>query len=162
MDNFWTTFFYIVVMLAVIFGAYFTTRFISGKSSKLLKSRHIHLLDRMPLGKDKNIVLIKVGDQNILVGVTNQSINNLGEISGESLNAENVQTQGPRKGFAEQFREFISNAKDAPDNLRKARMQVKSKPQYDSEDNDDILDRMDEAMQRRRDRMNDKSGGEEE
>ncbi len=156
----WTTFFYVVVMVAVLVGAYLTTKFISGKSKRLLKSRYIHLLDRLPLGKDKNVVLIEVGNQTLLVGVTNQSISNLGEIDSEALKVIKQQNaQKPSKGFAEQLRDFIINAKGAQENLRKARMQYKSQRQGSPADESDILSRMDEAVQQRRDRM--EKGGEE-
>lgn len=158
MEEFWTTFFYVVVMVAVLVGAYLTTKFISGKSGKLLKSRHIHVLDRLALGKDKNVVLIEVGDQTLLVGVTNQSINNLGQIDGQTLKAAKEQERvKPEKGFAQQLRDFITNAKSAQDNLRKARMQYKRRPSSDSED---LLSRMDDAVQHRRGRM-EKGEGEE-
>lgn len=158
MDEFWTTFFYVVVMVAVLVGAYLTTKFISGKSRKLLKGRYIHVLDRLALGKDKNVVLIEVGDQTLLVGVTNQSINNLGQIDGEALKAAKEQSiEKPSKGFAQQLKDFIINAKDAQNNLRKARMQYKGQS---SSSEGDLLSRMDEAVQHRRDRM-EKGEGEE-
>lgn len=163
MNEFWTTFFYIVVLAAVLIGAYFTTRFISGKSRKLLKGRYINVLDRLPLGKDKNVVLIEVGDQKLLIGVTNQSINNLGSIDGEALRTAKEQApvkQG--KSFAQQLRDFLVNAKDAQENLRKARMQAKAQRRGAEPHGDDFLTQMNEAMERRRGHLENKSEDEEE
>jgi flagellar biosynthetic protein FliO len=162
-NEFWTTFFYVVVLAAVLIGAYFTTRFISGKSRKLLKSRYIHVLDRMALGKDKNVVLIEVGEQTLLIGVTNQSINNLGQIDSEALKAVKEQTQNKEsKGFAQQLRDFLTNAKDAQNNLRKARMQAKQQRKSSELKDDDFLTQMNEAMERRRGHLEDRSEDDEE
>jgi flagellar protein FliO/FliZ len=160
--EFWTTFFYIVVLAAVLIGAYFTTKFISGKSRKLQKGRYINVLDRMPLGKDKNVVLLEVGDQKLLIGVTNQSINNLGQVSGVSPKVETQQAQGNEgKGFAQQLRDFLINAKEAPNNLRKARMQAKSQQRTAEFHDADFLTQMNEAMERRREHLENKSEDDE-
>lgn len=162
MNEFWTTFFYIVVLAAVLVGAYFTTRFISGKSSKMLKGRYIQIIDRMPLGRDKNVVLIEVGDKTLLVGVTNQSISTLGQIDGEAIKAAREQTPAKEgKGFAQQFRDFLINAKDAQENLRKARMQAKAQRKGSGSYDSDFLTQMNEAMERRREQMDSKSEDEE-
>lgn len=152
MGDFWTTFFYVVVMIVVIIGAYLTTRFIAGKSGRA-GSRHIRIIDRVMLGRDKHIALIEVGDKNLLIGVTNQSINVLGDIDGETLQKGHTQNaQAAQKGFISQMRDFIINMKDAPGNLNKARAEAK-KNNYSNKANDnDYLKRMDEAIQRRKDR----------
>ena len=62
MEDFWTTFFYIIIMIAVIVAAYVATKYLSGKS-RHIKSRYIRILDRVMLGKDKYVVLIEVGGQ---------------------------------------------------------------------------------------------------
>ena len=151
MGNFWSTFFYIVVMIAVIAAAYFATKYLSGKGRRL-KSRHIRIIDRMILGRDKHIMLIEVGDKNLLIGITNQTINVLERIDGQTLKSETNETAGSaQKGFASQLRDFINNIKDAPDNLNKARMEAKSeRKSKKSSDEDDYLSQMDDAIQRRK------------
>lgn len=163
MDNFWTTFFYIVVMLVIIVGAYFATKVISGKAGRL-KSRQIRMVDRMSMGRDKHIVLVEVGGKNLLIGVTNQSINVLGDIDGAALKDKGeapAPTQN-RKGFGSQLRDFLVNMKDAPNNLNKARMEARqnqnSKP---ASEDDDYLTRMNEAIERRKNQA-DHRGKEEE
>jgi flagellar protein FliO/FliZ len=162
MNDFWTTFFYIAVMVAVLVGAYLTTKFLSGKTKKMQKGRFISLTERLPLGKDKNIALIEVAGQNYLIGITNQSINILGQIDGENLKAvKEAKSLNPRKGFVEQFRSFITNAKDAQENLRKARAQY-GQAKSSKYDQDDILKQMDNAIRQRRDRMESGNGDDEE
>jgi len=163
MNDFWTTFFYIVVMVAVLIGAYLTTKFLAGKSRKLQKGKYLSLIERLPMGKDRNIVLIDVAGQNFLVGVTNQSINVLGQIDNENLNIIRESRENKtHKGFFEQFRGFITNAKDAQENLRKAREQYKGKQPSSFESNyDDLLKQMDDAVSRRRDRFGSGNGDDE-
>jgi flagellar biosynthetic protein FliO len=127
MGDFWTTFLYIVVMIAVIVGAYLATKFIAGKGGRA-KSRHIRMIDRMALGRDKHIILVEVGGKDLLIGVTSQSINVLGDIGRETLEADHSPKESAppaQKGFAAQMRDFFVNMKNAPDNLGKARMEAK-------------------------------------
>ena len=159
MGDFWTTFFYIIVMIVVIIGAYLATKYIAGKGGRA-KSRHIRMIDRMTLGRDKHILLIEIGGKKLLIGITNQSINVLGDIDGETIKSEQKENaQSAQRGFAAQMRDFFVNMKDAPGNLSKARAEAK-KPRYSKTfDEDDYLARMDEAMQRRK---NHGSGRDEE
>ena len=156
MGDFWSTFFYIVVMIAVIVAAYIVTKYLSGKGRRL-KSRHIRIVDRMILGRDKHIVLIEVGDKNLLLGITNQTINVLGHFDGQTFKSETDETTAPaQKGFASHLRDFIINIKDAPDNLNKSRMEAKTvRKSKKSPDEDDYLSRMDDMIQKRENHMAD-------
>jgi|AGTN01.2.fsa_nt_gi flagellar biosynthetic protein FliO len=151
MGDFWTTFFYFIVMIAILAGAYFTTKFIAGKGNRV-KSRNIRMIDRMMVGKDKQIVLIEVGDKNLLIGVTNQAINVLGDIDGETLTAQSESGASAQKGFASQLKDFILRMKDAPGNLNKARAEAKKDKWPREMYEDDYLSRMDEAIQKRKGR----------
>ena len=153
MEDFWTTFFYIVVMIAVIVAAYLAARFLSGKGRRL-KSHHIRMLDRMMLGRDKHVVLIEVGNKKLLIGITNQAINVLGDIDGETLKEPTDKTTGAQqKGFASHLRDFMTNFKDAPANFEKARKQAKKTHPSEAPPEDDYLGRMDDAIRRRKSRM---------
>lgn len=155
--DFWTTFFYIVVMLAVIVAAYVATKYLAGRGGRV-QNRHIRILDRMMLSRDKHIALIEVGDKRLLIGVTNQSINVLGDIDRESLRTKIQEIEmSAQKGFASRLRDFIIHMKNAPNNLKTARMEAK-KARPASLDKDDYLARMDDAIQRRRSRLGGRDG----
>jgi flagellar biosynthetic protein FliO len=156
----WTTFFYIVVMIAVIVAAYVATKYLAGKG-RSVQSRHIRILDRMMLARDKHIALIEVGDKNLLIGVTNQTINVLGDIDGETLKTQqNKIEQSAHKGSASKLRNFIIRMKDAPNNLRMARNEAKINRQT-KVDSDDYLARMADAIQMRKERMTGGNEGDE-
>ncbi len=149
MGEFGTTFFYIVVMVAIIVAAYLATKYLTRKSGAA-KSRQMRILDRMMLGKDKHIVLLEVGDKNLLIGVTNQQINVLGDIDGETLKSKQSESaETGQKGFGTKLRDFAIRMKNAPSDLNKARSQG-SAPWPKRNDDFDYLRRMDEAIERRK------------
>ena len=152
MKDFWAAFSYIFVMIAVIVAAYVATKYLAGKGRRV-QSRHIRVLDRMMLSRDKHIALIEVGDKNLLIGVTNQAINVLGDIDGETLRSEQNTTEpSAQKGIATKLRDFIIHMKDAPNNLKMVRREAKA-TRRPRADNDDYLARMDDAIQKRKSRM---------
>lgn len=167
MGDFWTTFFYIVVMAAVLVAAYVATKYLAGRGRNP-QSRHIRILDRMMLGRDKHIVLVEVGDKNLLIGVTNQSISVLGDIDGDSLAAAPQDTGTAQRGVATQLRDFVIRMKDAPSALKKARTEAKKTrtgakkaPKATMRNENDYLARIDDAIQRRKDRMTGRNGEDE-
>jgi flagellar biogenesis protein FliO len=152
-DNIGSTLFYIFVMVAVLLAAYFTTKYLSGKARHIVKSRHIVVLDRMGIAKDKMLLLVKVGGKNLLIGITNQNINSLGEVDiGETPeeNNEPKSTQGTLSKFAQ----ILSNAKKAPDELAKVRREARQKKNAQPEPRDaigdDYIEQMTRAIERRK------------
>lgn len=154
MGDFGTTFFYIVVMVAIIVGAYFATKYLTRKSGAA-KSRQMRILDRMMLGRDKHIVLLEVGGKNLLIGVTNQQINVLGDIDGEALKQKQSESsEAEQKGFGSKLRDFAIRMKNAPSDLNKARQGGSAQPRRN--DDFDYLRRMDEAIERRKSQADDR------
>lgn len=145
--DFWTTLLYILVMIAVIVAAYLATKYLSQRGRKA-NGRQMRMVDRMALGKDKHIMLIAVGDKNLLIGVTNQTINVLGDIDGSTLQTQQgAEKASASKGFASSVRDFLVNMKNAPVDLNKARAAAQ-KTQWPKES--DYLSRMDDAIQKRK------------
>ncbi len=152
-DNGWSTLFYIIVMVAVLLAAYFTTKYLSGKARRIVKSRHIVVLDRMGIAKDKMLLLVKVGGKSMLIGVTNQNINSLGEVDvGEAPAAE--EEPKTASGALSKFAEILSNARKAPNELAKARREAREKRNVPSEPPDsvenDYIDQITRAIERRK------------
>ncbi len=165
MDNLGSTLIYIVVMVAVLIGAYLTTKYISKKSGRVMKSRYISVLDRMALAKDKSLYLTEVGGKYLLIGVTNQGINTLGEIDKEALGdiGEASSTAGESSVFGKAA-SFFSNAKSAQTELAKARAQYKVNKKESTKPNaqpttQDVLEQMSRAIEQRRNRTGGGDGG---
>ncbi len=161
MERFWTTFFYIVVMAAVLVAAYLTTRFLAQKSRRM-SSRHIRMHDSMMIGRDKHIAVIEVAGKTLLIGITNQSINVLADIDANALKNAPEETGAPKpKGFAARTAGFFAGMKDAPKNLSAARTRMKKTRREKPAEDGDFLRQMDEAIKKRKS-LADEPGGEEE
>lgn len=166
-DNDWSTLFIILIMVAVMVGAYFTTKFLSGKAVRMLKSRHIQVIDRIGLAKDKALFLTKVGSKCFFIGVTNQTINMISEIKPEELkNISNEEPSTSSKNIFGRFSDFLANAKNAPENLRKARdeyKQAKNQPDVPKTGiDDDYIDQISRAIEQRREKAGRKHSGTED
>ena len=152
-------------MVAVLVGAYVLTKWFSKKSRNIARSRHILVLDRMALAKDKSLYLTEVGGKCLLIGITNQSITTLGEIDKEALGEPEASTDAGEAGFFSKAASFFSNAKNAQAEFAKARMMYKeqkkegAKPMGRSADAEDILERMNKAIEQRKNRTSGGNGG---
>ncbi len=160
MQDIWSTLFYVIIMVGVLLAAYYTTKFISGKTNRMLKSKYIQIQDRMSIGKDKALLVAKVGDKYLLLGVTNQNINSLGEVNPEDL-SDIMSENKPQSGQSAmgKFAEFLANAKNAPGNLQKARMEAKqakqttTPPPAEYQSDNDYLDQINRAISQRKSRQ---------
>jgi flagellar biosynthetic protein FliO len=147
--GFWETLSYIFVLIAIIAAAYWVTKYISQKGINM-QSRQMRILDRMTLGKDKHIVLIQIGDKNLLIGVTSQTINTLGDIDINTLHTQACENTTPAaKSFTQQLRDFFIRIKNAPADLNHARAQSKG-AKWSEPSGSDYLGMMDDAMQKRK------------
>ncbi len=153
-DSFGSALFYILVMVAVLIAAYFTTKYLSGKARHIMKSRHIVVLDRMGIAKDKMLMVVKVGDKSMLIGVTNQNISSLGEVDVGEAPAAEEQPKNTAQGALSKFAEILSNARKAPDVLAKARREERQRKSKSSEPPDavenDYIDQITRAIERRK------------
>ena len=75
-----TLFIIILIVLAIIINKYLLVR-----QRFLVKGKYIGVLDRVILGKEKEIVLVEAGNKISMLGVTNQSINMICEINSSDL-----------------------------------------------------------------------------
>lgn len=143
MKDFWTTFFYIVSMIAILVAAYLTTKYIARRGIRA-KSHFMSLLDRMSLGADKYIALVEVNGKHLLIGVTNQSIHALGEVDMEDITAEIAQDGPPEENGFSKFCRRLVYIKEAPQKLNRMRAEAKKDGKRD------YLGQMDQAIKTRR------------
>lgn len=71
--------FQVLIFFAVVIAAYFTAKYISRRSMRSARSRHMRVADRLSLSRDKAVYLLKVGDEYYLLGATNQKMSVLGK-----------------------------------------------------------------------------------
>lgn len=82
--------FYFIFMSAVIIGAaYLVTRLIAKRSIASGGNKNLKVVETLSLGLDKSLMLIKAGEQYLLLGSTPKGITFLSEIKPEKLNNKN-------------------------------------------------------------------------
>jgi flagellar biosynthetic protein FliO len=99
----------IVVIVGIIFAAGFTTRFVAGKAAGFAGrgKSNIQVLDRQSLSKDKQLLIVSVGERLYFVGVSNQEITLLDRLEGETLDFNRVV---PIDAAAVKFQDILKKA----------------------------------------------------
>ena len=102
----------VLVLVAIIFAAYYVTRLISGRAIRMLRSQKMDIVDRMALAHDKQIMILRVGDEAHLIGVTGSQITELALLPPEILD-EPEAAQRPAPGAGDTFfSRFMSAMKE--------------------------------------------------
>lgn len=82
---------YFVFMSAVILAAaYYVTKYIARKGFKASGNKNLKIIETVSLGIDKSLLLVKVGEQYLLLGSTQKSISMLTAIEQEKLTIGNA------------------------------------------------------------------------
>ncbi|MDD4503220.1 MAG: flagellar biosynthetic protein FliO [Clostridiaceae bacterium] len=82
---------YFLFMSAVILAAaYFVTKYLSRKSFNQGKNKNLKIVETAALGIDKSLLLVKVGEQYVLLGSTQKNISLLAVIEPEKLTIGNT------------------------------------------------------------------------
>ena len=108
--NTWLSLLWVAVCVAVILVlAYWFTRHVAARGFPVgpgqKRSEQFQILDRLALGREEALLLVRAGERYFLLGVTPSGISNLAEFSGE-------EAEGWRKAQADQptppsFREAV-------------------------------------------------------
>lgn len=93
----------LLIFVGILFLAYYASRLIGTGALKRASGTHIKLIDMMPLGQEKAVAAIRVGDRYFLIGIANSGITNLAELDSDALpEAEELSGQLPSR-FSECF-----------------------------------------------------------
>ncbi len=118
MNFFFGLLYFSVLFAAILFLAYVSTKFLGSKLSRGMKGTHIKVVDSLSLGFDRQIYLIKVGEQLLLVSSSNKSIqfltlldNSLVGLSEEDLKVIEHQ---PETQTGSNFRNYLDIFKNLP------------------------------------------------
>lgn len=158
-SSFGSTIILVGLMLLVLFAAYYTTKFLSVKTQRLTRCKHIQLLDRMLIGGGKTILLLSAGEELFLVGVTNQNISVLGTLKSDSIKPvaeeQNASVISSFKGSSGKFTDMLSRFMRSPRSLRGARAQ------HGESVKEDELEQMLDALKQRNNRHRGSGDGED-
>jgi len=70
----------IAILAAICVAAWLLTRFLAVRMAPRSAGGHMQIVERLGVAQDKVILLIRVGDKGVLVGVSKQQMNMLGEV----------------------------------------------------------------------------------
>lgn len=65
---------FFIFFAAILFLAYVSTKFLGTKMSRGMRGRHLKIVETITLGFDRQIYLMKVGEQLLLVASSNKNI----------------------------------------------------------------------------------------
>ncbi len=118
MNFFFGLLYFSVLFAAILFLAYVSTKFLGSRLSRGMRGNYIKVVDSVSLGFDRQIYLIRVGGQLLLVSSSNKSIqfltlldNTLVGLSEEDLK---VIEQEPETGTASTFKNYLDVFKNPP------------------------------------------------
>lgn len=95
-------------MLAVFVGAYYVSKFVGKRyQPRYGLSRNITVLDSAAVGKDRSLLIVKVGEKAFLIGSAPQAFTLLSELDAQQLAAASAEAPPPQKDFLSVFRGVI-------------------------------------------------------
>ncbi len=71
----------IIVLGGILYLAYTASRYIGLSAARQSSAKHIRLLDTLSLGSERAILVVKIGERQLLLGVTSGGIVNLAELA---------------------------------------------------------------------------------
>ena len=81
MSGFWSLFwgliYFLILFGSILFLAYVSTKFLGAKASGKMRGKYFRIIDSVVLGFDKQIFLVKVGEQLLLTACSNKVINSI-------------------------------------------------------------------------------------
>lgn len=104
----------LLIIIAILYLTYICTKYIGNKMGTGRyaggTSRYLSMVDRMFLGQESSVALVRVSDRIFLVGITNDNINLLTEIREEELTELSVPEVENNAGAV--FKDVIDRLKD--------------------------------------------------
>lgn len=94
----------LLLFIGILFLAWWTTRLIARKSGPVLGggTQNMKILEKLCMGQDKNLLLVRVADKTLLLSATGEEIRLLCEVDGQALQLD--ETAAPQTSFLEVLR----------------------------------------------------------
>lgn len=105
--GFWDYLQALVVIAAVIAGAYYITRLVARAGGPLTKGTGVRLIGSQPLGKDKSVALVEIGGTAYILGCSPQRVELIDKIPMSELKLETPPASPPGGSFAALFRQEL-------------------------------------------------------
>ncbi|MFI3249639.1 MAG: flagellar biosynthetic protein FliO [Eubacteriales bacterium] len=79
---------FLIVLGLTLLAAYYSTRFVGtqwGSATRFMDGKSIQILERLYVGRDQHIMLVKLANRHLLLGCTASQITNLAELTSEEI-----------------------------------------------------------------------------
>ena len=121
--------FFIIFFAATLFLAYVSTKLLGSKVSKGMRGKHLRVIDSIGLGFDKQIHLIKVGEQMLLVSSSNKDLKFMTLLDNDivKLTKEEFVEQVQQTSIDNVFKSYLEMFKNMSKKADKTEMQEVSK-----------------------------------
>lgn len=96
----WSSIVLLVIMAAVIVGAYVVTRMIANGAMRGQKGSHMRLVDRIQLARDRFVAVVEIGGEYFMIGVAGNSITLLSKLNDPPYDAPETATGTMGSRFA--------------------------------------------------------------
>jgi flagellar biosynthetic protein FliO len=98
--NFWDYFQAIVIICAVILGAYYVTKLVAKTGGGAFRrGSSIRQVASLSLGRDKSVTIVEIGDMAYILGVSQQRVDLLDKLSMAELNKTGIKTDSGTAGL---------------------------------------------------------------
>ena len=94
-------------LIIVIIAAIYVTRFIATQRFRL-QGKNIRIIESIGMGQNTSLSIIRVGNKNILIGVTKENINHIQTLDEEDIDLSHLQNDGQNVSFSRYLEKFIA------------------------------------------------------
>lgn len=103
----------LLVLGCMAFLAYVSTKFIGGKAKKAAGGKYINTIETISLGLDKQVHLLKVGEQFVLISSSGKNIGFLSNINldGYEVESDQINSTFDFKSFLEKYLQAFKSKK---------------------------------------------------
>ena len=131
---------FILVFACILFIAYVTTRYIGKKTGKTMSGKYINLVESVSLGIDKQLHLLKVGEEFVLVASAGKSVEFLTTLKLEGYEESGeLENNNTTFDFKEFFDKYLNTFKVKTDKRHQGESLEKSEGDFSFKRNLDKL-----------------------
>ncbi len=109
-------FVYVIGFGSIIFLTYITTKFIGSRANKVTKGKYISMVDTITVGLNKQIHLVKVGDQFVLISSSGKNIEFLAHVAMDDVEVEQKSVNSGAFDFKNMLEKYFQTLKSRKNN----------------------------------------------
>ncbi|MFZ5987428.1 MAG: flagellar biosynthetic protein FliO [Bacillota bacterium] len=124
---------FLVVFGSILFLAYATTKYIGTRTSKIMKGKHIDIIETVSLGFDSRLHLVKAGEEFVLISSSGKNVQLLTTVRIDNYSADEEKLQNGTFNFKEVFDKYIQGFKGRQNNNKSFTESLNSESKSNSE-----------------------------